>query len=102
MDEANTVSDSSDDEGVDHYIPHAKISNEKWEPDKLDRYYISRTNPPAKFKPPGIPDDLHEEHEIYDTKFNPNFKLSTKVDTDNLIFWAQYPNWRPSIQPVLK
>ena len=51
MDEANTISDSSDDEGVDRYIPRAKISKEKWEPDnlKLDRYYISHTNPPAKF-----------------------------------------------------
>ena len=80
MNEANIISDSSDDEGIDHYVPSARITHEKWEPDKLDRYYISHTNPPAKFvlpfsklskKPPGIPDDLHEEHEIYDTSLTP-------------------------------
>ena len=111
MNEANTISDSSDDEGVDRYVPSVRITHEKWEPDKLDRYYISRTNPPAKFvlpfsklykKPPGIPDDLHEEHEIYDTKFDPNFELSTDIETDNLRFWKDYPKWRPSIKPVLK
>ena len=111
MNEANTISDSSDDEGVDCYVPSIRVTHEKWEPDKLDRYYISRTNPPAKFvlpfsklykKPPGIPGDLHEEHEIYDTKFDPNFELSTDIETDNLCFWKDYPKWRPPIKPVLK
>ena len=49
MEEPNLVSDSSDEEGIDCYIPRAKISKKKWEADKLDSYFISRTNPPAKF-----------------------------------------------------
>ena len=104
------VSDSSDDETIDRFKPRIRISEKKWDPDILDRYYISRTDPPAKFvlpfskistKPIGIPPDLHEEHEIYDAKFNPSFELSGIMMENNLRFWARYPNLRPAIKPKL-